>query len=120
MAVVRSGSGDFPVLSQHLWLGGQEAESTAAALAPKLRKGRDGLQKLLFDVIALEVRGGAAICSQWQPLICSVTVRRVQVEAEDLCHDHLSGCESLLVRRRPVVIGSYRALENKHASSVSG
>ncbi len=53
---VRSGSGDFPVLSQHLWLGGQEAESTAAALAPKLRKGRDGLQKLLFDVIALEVR----------------------------------------------------------------
>ena len=52
---MRSGSGDFPVLSQHLWLGGSEAESTAAALAPKLRKGRDGLQKLLFDVIALEV-----------------------------------------------------------------
>ena len=43
------------MLSQHLWLGGSEAESTAAALAPKLRKGRDGLQKLLFDVVALEV-----------------------------------------------------------------
>ncbi len=54
-----SGSGDFPVLSQHLWLGGPEAESTAAALAPKLRKGRDGLQKLLFDVVALEVRAAS-------------------------------------------------------------
>ena len=64
---MRSGSGDFPVLSQHLWLGGQEAESTAAALAPKLRKGRDGLQKLLFDVIALEVSGGAASSRFYQP-----------------------------------------------------
>ena len=61
---MRSGSGDFPVLSQHLWLGSAEAESTAAALAPKLRKGRDGLQKLLFDVIALEVwwRHSLAVC----------------------------------------------------------
>lgn len=51
-----SASGEFPVLSGHLWLGGEEAEATAAALAPKLRKARKALENLLFDVVALEVR----------------------------------------------------------------
>ena len=49
-------SGNIPVLSNHLWLGGEEAEATATALAPKLRKARIALEILLFDVVALEVR----------------------------------------------------------------
>ena len=51
-----SASGEFPVLSGHLWLGGEEVEATAEALAPKLRKARKTLEGHLFDVVALEVR----------------------------------------------------------------
>lgn len=57
-----SASGNIPVLSNHLWLGGEEAEATATALAPKLRKARKALEILLFDVVALEVREAYSFC----------------------------------------------------------
>jgi hypothetical protein len=47
--------GDFPQLTQHLWLGTDEGEAVAAALRPKLSKTKGSVEELLSEVVALEV-----------------------------------------------------------------
>ena len=54
--------GGFPAVQGSLWLGREEAAAAAAALLPKLERTRDEVERLLFEVVTLEVRaaGGRA------------------------------------------------------------
>ena len=47
--------GGFTSVTQHLWIGPDEASAAAAALLPKLQKSQTSLQKTLFELVTLEL-----------------------------------------------------------------
>lgn len=51
----QTSGGNVPRLTQHLWLGQEDAKAAATSLAPKLRAGRKDLTALLSDTVSLEV-----------------------------------------------------------------
>lgn len=55
-AVYSNASEGFPIVAENIWLGRDEAKAVASALLPKLEKSRDEVEKLLFEVVTLEVR----------------------------------------------------------------
>lgn len=65
----------FPSVTGSLWLGTEDAAAVAAALLPKLEKTREEVEKLLFEVVTLEVRGGRSSLGPpglaWQPSLLS-------------------------------------------------
>lgn len=53
--VVASLAGDFPAVTDNLWLGEDESQAVASALVPKLEKTRQDISMLLAEVVTLEV-----------------------------------------------------------------
>lgn len=48
--------GGFPSITDSLWLGADEGAAIASALLPKLEKAKNEVERLLFEVVTLEVR----------------------------------------------------------------
>lgn len=79
-------TGDFPAVSDNLWLGADESQAVASALVPKLEKTKQEIGQLLFEVVQLEVRvcvregllgvGVEGLCRVFVGVGCIVYCRR--------------------------------------------
>ena len=54
-SIYGSSTGEADAVAFSIWSSGDETEAVAAALAPKLEKAREGVERLLYEVVTLEV-----------------------------------------------------------------
>lgn len=63
-SIYSSLQGDTSSMSVSIWSGEEEAEAVSAAIAPKLARAKEDVERLLFEVVTLEVRRAPAQQSQ--------------------------------------------------------
>lgn len=79
-----AGADDFAAALQSLWLSDDDAAAVSEALAPKMRKAREGLTATLFETVTLELaverRAEAFVLASVMPRYWADFIRSTSVE----------------------------------------